>query len=779
MAGPGGGGGLADSPMFRARTEELERGAAGLRARGAGLLAAAERYRASLAAQQAAQLDFAEALRTFCTEGSGGAGEDALAQYAGVFSDLAECQELLHSQFEHVACQPLHRLLKEKNQTLQEQRRRMERRLGEYDQARRKYLALQRDDREDAEVRLRDQMESARQCYDSERFELRRQLHEVRSEGRYEFLYSLGGAMDAHVRYFAQGAAALGELEAGIHSALDLAEQRKARGAEELKAWKAGVQAYSDAVQRDVEARAATVQESGMGGDGTGPVQMTSMQSERAQAIEARIRASEASGAPPEALHQGYLLKRSSNMIGNWKRRYFVLDSHGALSYVGAKGSSAKETVGLTTATVKMDADDLALRFCFRIVSPDKTYTLQAENDHDRSEWVGAIQGAIASLLNSLSEAGNGGEGHGKPGANGSALAGLGAPSPARSERSAGTNGPGEDQSPLHVLRDLPGNSVCADCGGKLPEWASLNLAVLLCIECSGIHRRLGVHISKVRSLTLDVKVWGPSMMGLFQTTGNAFVNSLWEGKLQDKKHSDDSDIWDAGDEAPRMRGLSLFREASKGTTRSPGGGSFRGKKPEANDPLSEKEAYITQKYVERAFMIPHKLPDGSANWQEALWEAAGKGQPREAMRALVCGADTRATCVTSRAAELVQKMSAHAQEAAEMASGRATAHPRLELSMWNGKGLSVLHFAAASRDLVTLELLALCGAPLDQGDPFCRTALHYCVLAQWDEGAKLLLHKGASAKATDIIRQSALEMAMGRGKIADEELFVLLAENT
>ena len=148
-------------------------------------------------------------------------------------------------------------------------------------------------------------------------------------------------------------------------------------------------------------------------------------------------------------------------------------------------------------------------------------------------------------------------------------------------------------------------------------------------------------------------------------------------------------------------------------------------------------------------------------------------------MRALVCGADTRATCVTSRAAELVQKMSAHAQEAAEMASGRATAHPRLELSMWNGKGLSVLHFAAASRDLVTLELLALCGAPLDQGDPFCRTALHYCVLAQWDEGAKLLLHKGASAKATDIIRQSALEMAMGRGKIADEELFVLLAENT
>ena len=98
---------------------------------------------------------------------------------------------------------------------------------------------------------------------------------------------------------------------------------------------------------------------------------------------------------------------------------------------------------------------------------------------------------------------------------------------------------------------------------------------------------------------------------------------------------------------------------------------------------------------------------------------------------------------------------------------------------MWNGAGLSALHFAAGAGDLAVLELLALWGAPLDQHDPFYRTALHYCILTQWDAGAKLLLHKGASAKATDMLRQSALEMAMGRGNIADEELFVLLAENT
>ena len=44
----------------------------------------------------------------------------------------------------------------------------------------------------------------------------------------------------------------------------------------------------------------------------------------------------------------------------------------------------------------------------------------------------------------------------------------------------------------------MPGNSVCADCGSPEPDWASLNLGVLLCIECSGIHRKKGVHVSKV-----------------------------------------------------------------------------------------------------------------------------------------------------------------------------------------------------------------------------------------------------------------------------------------
>lgn len=47
-------------------------------------------------------------------------------------------------------------------------------------------------------------------------------------------------------------------------------------------------------------------------------------------------------------------------------------------------------------------------------------------------------------------------------------------------------------------LRRIPGNEVCAECSAPEPDWASLNLGILMCIECSGVHRNLGVHISKV-----------------------------------------------------------------------------------------------------------------------------------------------------------------------------------------------------------------------------------------------------------------------------------------
>ncbi|KAK2914935.1 arf-GAP with GTPase, ANK repeat and PH domain-containing protein 1-like isoform X1 [Channa argus] len=81
----------------------------------------------------------------------------------------------------------------------------------------------------------------------------------------------------------------------------------------------------------------------------------------------------------------------------------------------------------------------------------------------------------------------------------------------------------------LQAIRNARGNNFCVDCDAPNPTWASLNLGALICIECSGIHRNLGTHLSRVRSLDLDDL---PRELTLvLSAIGNHMVNSIWEAR--------------------------------------------------------------------------------------------------------------------------------------------------------------------------------------------------------------------------------------------------------
>ena len=68
-------------------------------------------------------------------------------------------------------------------------------------------------------------------------------------------------------------------------------------------------------------------------------------------------------------------------------------------------------------------------------------------------------------------------------------------------------------------LREMPGNHVCCDCDAKNPQWASVSFGVFMCLECSGRHRALGVHISFVRSVSMDS--WNEKQIQKMRVGGN------------------------------------------------------------------------------------------------------------------------------------------------------------------------------------------------------------------------------------------------------------------
>ncbi|XP_073653721.1 arf-GAP with coiled-coil, ANK repeat and PH domain-containing protein 3 isoform X2 [Tursiops truncatus] len=271
--------------------------------------------------------------------------------------------------------------------------------------------------------------------------------------------------------------------------------------------------------------------------------------------------------APSGVVMEGYLFKRASNAFKTWNRRWFSIQNSQLVYQKKLKDVLTVVVDDLRLCSVK-PCEDVERRFCFEVVSPTKSCMLQADSEKLRQAWVQAVQASIASAYRESPDSCY------RERLDRTASPSTSSIDSATDSRERSAKG----ESVLQRMQHVAGNSQCGDCGRPDPRWASINLGVLLCIECSGIHRSLGVHCSKVRSLTLDS--WEPELLKLMCELGNSTVNQIYEAQCA-------------------------------------GPGS---RKPTASSPRQDKEAWIKDKYVEKKFV--RKPPSAPAREAPRRWRA-------------------------------------------------------------------------------------------------------------------------------------------------------------
>ncbi|XP_072314604.1 arf-GAP with coiled-coil, ANK repeat and PH domain-containing protein 1 [Eucyclogobius newberryi] len=367
---------------------------------------------------------------------------------------------------------------------------------------------------------------NARRGFRSEALDYVLEINVIEAKRKTEILMAVLSLMDAQAQFFQYGHQSLSELDEYRQKLSDEYTQFVLNSARE---------------KRDMEQRHAEIKKKDVSYDDS----IMDFNADAANGIAM----------------EGYLYKRASNAFKTWSRRWFSIQKNQLVYQKKFKEQPTVVVEDLRLCTVKYSSEN-ERRFCFEVVSPSKSCLLQADSERQQQAWISAVQNSIASAFQERRE-----DTH-SPRQRCSSMS-MGSMGGDR-RSSGGTEQEDSGCKALDEVQAIPGNRQCCDCGEAGPEWASINLGITLCIMCSGIHRSLGVHFSKVRSLTLDS--WEPELIKLMCELGNSVINRIYEARIDE---------------------ITI-------------------KKPQSSSPRADKESWIKSKYVEKKFI--HKLPETGRN---------------------------------------------------------------------------------------------------------------------------------------------------------------------